>query len=97
MKKLLLAIVIIFVVGCANKKVEPTPRIDPREHSCLDEKYLELKNKDIEKMTDREFQYFIAKDEECLTYTISQREIKELSNIGYMTWLVAFILSLVNI
>jgi len=95
MKKILLAIVIIFVVGCANNKVEPTPSINPKEHSCLDEQYLELKNKDIEEMTDREFKYFITKDEECLSYTMAQRqinELKELDIIGISIWTMASIM-----
>ena len=97
MKNILLAIVIIFVVGCANNKVEPTPRINPKEHSCLDEKYLELKNKDIEEMTDREFQYFITKDEECLSYTMAQRQINELKIIGTFTWLISFSITMANL
>ena len=92
MKKLLLSIVIIFVVGCTTKKPEPTPSINPKEHSCLDERYLELKNKDIEEMTDREFQYFIAKDEECLSYTMSNKELQKLDWIGDVTWTMAVIM-----
>ena len=97
MKKLLLAIVIIFVVGCTTKKPEPTPSINPKEHSCLDEQYLELKNKDIEEMTDREFKYFITKDEECLSYTMAQRQINELKIIGTFTWLISFAITMASL
>ena len=80
----------MLIVGCANKNV--TPSIDPAEHSCLDEKYLELKNKDIEEMTDREFKYFITKDEECLSYTMSNKEVDALDYIGITTMILAWTL-----
>ena len=39
---------------------------------CEDERYLEIKKKSLDEMTDREYTYFIQKDKECVEYKPSQ-------------------------
>jgi len=38
---------------------------------CIDSRYLEIKNKSLDKMSDREYKYFSRKDEECSQYKLS--------------------------
>ena len=44
---------------------------------CEDEKYLELKKKSLDEMSDREYKYFTQKDKECSEYSIQHRELRD--------------------
>ena len=51
------------------------------QNPCEDERYLELKTKTLDEMSDREYQYFLTYDEECSQYqkspTIVERAVND--------------------
>ena len=63
MKKILL--IVLFITGvCFGQTISP----------CEDERYIVLKNKSLDDMSDREYEYFIRKDKECSEYKILNLE-----------------------
>ena len=59
MKKLLLILIALPMIGFGQDK-----------SPCLDERYIELKKKDLDVMSDREYQYFLKKEEQCNQHTL---------------------------
>ena len=51
---------------------------------CEDKMYLELKNKKISEMTDREYSYFLRKDIACAEYI----KYKDLKNINFTIFFI---------
>ena len=49
---------------------------------CLDERYIELKNKKLDNMSDREYQYFLKKEEDCNKYLLSNKGLSENVVLG---------------
>jgi len=49
-------IILLLIVGCVFAQ-ESNP--------CKDETYLELKEKNLDEMSEREFEYYTRKDKEC--------------------------------
>ena len=58
MKKLLLILLCLPMIGFGQDK-----------SPCLDERYIELKKIDLDSMSDREYQYFLKKEEQCKRHT----------------------------
>ena len=52
MKKILLILLCLPMIGFGQEK-----------SPCLDKRYLELKNKKLDDMSDREYSYFLKKEE----------------------------------
>ena len=79
MKKLIL----ILMVGSLLAQDSP----------CEDETYLELKEKKLDEMSDREYEYFTRKDQECSAYLSktpkSKSNVENYSDISDKTWSVA--------
>ena len=42
------------------------------QNPCNDERYLQIKNKSLDDMSDREYSYFLQKEKECNEYTMAQ-------------------------
>ena len=49
---------------------------------CLDERYLELKNKKLDNMSDREYQYFSKKEDQCNQYMLSNKGLSDNLVLG---------------
>ncbi len=45
---------------------------------CIDKRYLDIKNKSLDKMSDREYEYFSRKDKECSDYKQSIQPSKKM-------------------
>ena len=44
---------------------------------CKDRRFLSLKNMDLDEMSDREYNYFIKKEEECSNYKTKKNQPKK--------------------
>ena len=49
---------------------------------CLDERYIELKNKKLDNMSDREYQYFSKKEDQCNQYMLSNKGLSDNLVLG---------------
>ena len=58
MKKLLFIILLCVPIISFGQEKSP----------CLDERYIQLKKKQLDNMSDREYKYFLKKDGECTKY-----------------------------
>ena len=65
--------VVIFLLGFCILFSNSSP--------CDDELYLKLKKKDINQMSDREYEYFINKDKQCNEYSSLKNDVNK--NLGY--------------
>ena len=45
---------------------------------CEDETYLELKKKQLDEMSEREYQYFTTKDTACEQWKINQQDLSKM-------------------
>jgi len=50
---------------------------------CEDKLYLELKNKKLDDLSEREYNYFISKDNQCSEYLSTNKSNQLLSNLKY--------------
>ena len=57
--------ILLLIVGCVFAQDSP----------CQDETYLELKKKNLDKMSDREYEYFKRKDTACEKWQLNQQEL----------------------
>jgi hypothetical protein len=62
---LLLVLVISMLSGCFGMGGARTDRAD---NPCEDARYVELQEKDLEEMTEREYAYYLQKTDECSRY-----------------------------
>ena len=46
---------------------------------CEEERYIELKKKSLDNMSDREYEYFKQKDKECSEYNLKQTDLRKKS------------------
>ena len=56
---------------------------------CLDTLYIKLKKEELEEMTDREYQYFLLKDEACMRYKDTQQVIQSQQSAAFLPNLLA--------
>ena len=56
---------------------------------CLDTLYIKLKKEELEEMTDREYQYFLLKDEACMRYKDTQQVIQSQQSAAFFPTLLA--------
>ena len=58
-----------------------------QESPCEDETYLELKKKKLDKMSEREYEYFTRKDKECSSYSpiINKDQINKMVKVSGTT------------
>lgn len=87
--------VLLLATACAPPPSQPTPELDP----CEDARYQELREQDVDDMSEREYEYFLQRDRACTEYqaTKPQRDAAEatsrsLNNI----WAGAIMSSLVG-
>ena len=59
---------LIFLLMCGSLFAQASP--------CEDKSYLELKKKNLDEMSDREYQYFLSKDTQCNEYLSSNKNLK---------------------
>ena len=59
------------------------------QNPCEDTLYLELKEKELEEMTDREYQYYLLKDEACMNYNNTQQVIQSQQSAAAIPNLLA--------
>ena len=71
MKKLLLILLCLPMIGFGQDK-----------SPCLDERYIELKKKDLDNMSDREYQYFSKKEDQCNQYMLSNKGLSDNLVLG---------------
>jgi len=71
MKKLLLILLCLPMIGFGQDK-----------SPCLDERYIELKKKDLDSMSDREYQYFSKKEDQCNQYMLSNKGLSDNLVLG---------------
>ena len=71
MKKLLLIFLCLPMIGFGQDK-----------SPCLDERYIELKKKDLDNMSDREYQYFSKKEDQCNQYMLSNKGLSDNLVLG---------------
>ena len=64
MKKL----IIILMIGCLFAQESP----------CEDATYLELKKKQLDEMSEREYQYFTTKDTACEQWKLNQQKLSKI-------------------
>ena len=71
MKKLILILLSLPIIGFGQEK-----------SPCLDERYLEIKTKKLEDMSDREYAYFLEKEAACNKYLLSNKGLSENVVLG---------------
>ena len=52
------------------------------ESPCTDALFLELKGKALHEMTEREYEYFMKKDQECAEYQKAQMEVEPVNKMA---------------
>ena len=72
MKKLLILLTLTMMFGQI-----PSP--------CEDELYLELKNKKLDDLSEREYKYFLSKDTQCSQYLSTNSSTQLISSLQYTT------------
>jgi|GEM_PF-3427720 len=68
---------------------------ETEENPCQDRKYLELKEKDINSLSTREYDLFKSKDETCNQYKQSDRSVKVMektaSHSNTLLWITVVV------
>ena len=67
MKKLILLSVLLIVGSLFAQETSP----------CEDETYLELKKKQLDEMSEREYQYFTTKEAACEQWKLNQQDLSK--------------------
>lgn len=82
-----------------ERPVEPVQAALPAESPCNDSLYVQLKEKALEDMTEREYEYFMRKDQECSDYQRTQlteqadQEQAQAVRSGVQAWSTYLIVS----
>ena len=76
MKRLLVLTLLLACTGCY------APRQTAQVSPCKDPQYLTLTVKNINDMTEREFQYFTAKRRECEEFQARQSAVEAVGNMS---------------
>ena len=74
MKMIIMIITTLVFLLSVNLIAQNNQQYNP----CRDKKYLELKEKDLDSMSTREFEYFILKEKECSEYRRTNVNIQKL-------------------
>ena len=77
MRKLLFVLLFLPIIGFGQQK-----------SPCLDARYVQLKNKQLDEMSDREYKYFLQKDSECSKYMSKKglEDANESIDISSANW-----------
>jgi len=81
MKKL----IIMFIIGSLVAQNNPKQSTNELDNPCEDKIFLELKEKKLDEMTDREYDYFSQKSTECATYQITNRTMQSTDKLMAQT------------
>ena len=80
MKKL----IIMLIIGSLFAQNNPNTSANEIDNPCEDETYLELKKKNLDEMSDGEYDYFSQKSTECATLlSFSYSKVKYLNQIRF--------------
>ncbi|GEM_PF-5232691 len=86
MKALGFILGVILLSGCTPTQIVVTDEYSP----CKDSLYLSLKSQPLDKLSDREYDYLLMKDRECLEFQRSQSQRKNSQTESLwsspMTW-----------
>lgn len=70
MKVTLSAILFLILLSACRTTAPVASGVSP----CTEERYVNLKEKPLDEMTQREYEYFIRKDQECTEFAAGQAE-----------------------
>lgn len=80
--------------GCTKQSVAPQKTAN---NPCSDPQYLELKKKEINAMSDREYDYFKTKSLECSNYNMINESQEKVSKSVNAVWIVTGIVTVIGI
>ena len=87
-------IIIMLLIGSLFAQNNPNTSANEVDNPCEDKIFLELKEKKLDDMTDREYDYFSKKSTECATYQNTNRAMQSTDNIMAQskTWTTYYII-----
>jgi len=90
MKKL----IIMLLIGSLFAQNNPNTPANEIDSPCEDKIFLELKEKKLDEMTDREYDYFSKKSTECATYQNTNRTMQSTDKLVAQTnnWTTYYII-----
>ncbi len=80
---------VILLSGCTTTQIVVSDEYSP----CKDSLYLSLKSQPLDKLSDREYDYLLMKDQDCLEYQrlqsqrLNKQSVQESMWASPMTWL----------
>jgi hypothetical protein len=85
-------VVLAFLAACAPTPPPAAP--NPANNPCRDAQYIALKEKEVEQMSDREYQLFLQRDQACTQYqqmVVQMEPAREMARQteNLTSWLIA--------